>query len=415
MFKVITILWSSFKLALQELKVNKLRTFLTLFGITFGIFCIIIILTVVGSLEKKINDDLKELGTNTIYIDKWNYSGGQDYPWWKYIKRPEMKYEEAAFVKEKTSLASEICFFAQTNANTSFGDNILNSTTIYATTESLNKIHEINIGFGRFFTETEFERGIPVGVFGYDYAEMLFGDPQRAIGKTISMGGKSVFIVGVLKKQGKSLLGGFDYEHSLLIPYRFFATVYNVKFSNPFIMVKGKQGVNSKVLSDELKGVMRQLRRLSPVTEDNFSLNDINEFGAQISQFFGSVKLGGWFIAFLSLLVGGFSVANIMFVTVRERTSQIGLKKAIGAKKSSIILEFLLESSFLCFLGGLIGLFLVWIVAAILSAVLPFSVFLSSGVIILAFSICLILGVLAGIIPATIAAKMDPVVAIRTK
>ena len=143
MFKVITILWSSFKLALQELKVNKLRTFLTLFGITFGIFCIIIILTVVGSLEKKINDDLKELGTNTIYIDKWNYSGGQDYPWWKYIKRPEMKYEEAAFVKEKTSLASEICFFAQTNANTSFGDNILNSTTIYATTESLNKIHEI--------------------------------------------------------------------------------------------------------------------------------------------------------------------------------------------------------------------------------------------------------------------------------
>lgn len=415
MLKVITILWNSFKLALQELKVNKLRTFLTLFGITFGIFCIIIILTVIGSLERKIKDDLKEFGSNTIYIDKWNYGGGTDYPWWKYVKRPEMRFEEANFVKEKASLAAEVCFFAQTNANVSYGDNLINGISIYATTESLNKIHEIIIGYGRYFSENEFERGTPVGIFGYEYAELLFGDPQKAIGKTISMSGKSVFIVGVLQKQGKSLLGGFDYEHSILIPHNFFASVYNLKFSNPFVMVKGKEGLSSKVLSDELKGVMRQIRRLSPVAEDNFSLNDINELGEQITQIFGSIKIGGWLIAFLSLLVGGFSVANIMFVTVRERTSQIGLKKAIGAKKSSIILEFLLESSFLCILGGLIGLFLVSIVALILSATLPFNVSLSGNDIVLAFSICLILGVLAGIIPATIAAKMDPVVAIRTK
>lgn len=415
MLKTLGILWGSFKMALQELRVNKLRTFLSLFGITIGITCIIGVLSAINGFEQKINDDLKSFGTNTIYIDKWEYAGGNDYPWWKYVKRPEAKYDEMLFLSQKSSLAKQISFFASTGANINYGDKVLKSSNIYSITEQHNKIHDLSLGAGRFFSDADFERGTAVAIFGYNYAELLFGEAEKAVGKMVTIGGKAVYVVGILKKQGKSLLGGFDYENSVLTPYRFFAATYNIKYSNPFILVQGKDNVSSAALANELRGAMRQIRRLSPTQEDNFSCNDINELGQQIGSFIGSTKMGGWFIAGLSLLVGGFGVANIMFVTVRERTSQIGLKKAIGAKKTTILLEFLLESAFLCIIGGLLGLFFVWLITVLASAALPFSIGIPTKIIILAFSICITLGVLAGIIPASIAAKMDAVVAIRTK
>ena len=180
-------------------------------------------------------------------------------------------------------------------------------------------------------------------------------------------------------------------------------------------MVNGKPDVPTTALSDELRGIMRQLRKLSPTTEDNFSLNDVNTFSEQVGSFFGSVNIGGWVIAGLSLIVGGFGVANIMFVTVRERTSQIGLKKAIGAKSRTILTEFLLESAFLCILGGLFGLLLVYVLTLVLSNVLPFPIFIAPHIIVIAFTVCVILGILSGIIPARTAAKMNPVDAIRSK
>jgi putative ABC transport system permease protein len=193
------------------------------------------------------------------------------------------------------------------------------------------------------------------------------------------------------------------------------AGIFTVEQSSPNIMVKGKENVSTAGLLDELRGIMRSVHRLKPTEADDFALNDINMFSQQTSSIFGSVNMGGWAIAGLSLIVGAFGVANIMFVTVRERTSQIGLKKAIGAKSSTILTEFLLESAFLCLLGGLIGLILVFILTKVLSAVMPFPINISMHTLTLAISICLVVGVLAGIIPASIAAKMDPVVAIRTK
>jgi putative ABC transport system permease protein len=180
-------------------------------------------------------------------------------------------------------------------------------------------------------------------------------------------------------------------------------------------MVQGKPNIPSSALQEELIGIMRQIRKLSPTQEDDFTCNDIAVFSDQIKGFFGQVSAGGWAIAGLSLIVGAFGVANIMFVTVRERTSQIGLKKAIGAKRGTILTEFLIESAFLCIIGGLLGVFFVWLLALGLSSVLPFPIFISGNIITLALSICIILGVISGIVPAFIAAKMDPVVAIRTK
>ena len=187
------------------------------------------------------------------------------------------------------------------------------------------------------------------------------------------------------------------------------------KWANPKIIVQGREDVPMEMLRDELAGAMRSLRKLKPTQEDNFSLNDIDSFSKFASDIFANISLGGWVIAIFSLVVGMFGVANIMFVTVRERTSQIGLKKAIGAKRFTILTEFLLESAFLCIMGGLLGLIIVFIVTLSLSAAAGFSIFISADILVLAVSICIVVGILAGIIPATIAARMDPVVAIRSK
>jgi putative ABC transport system permease protein len=180
-------------------------------------------------------------------------------------------------------------------------------------------------------------------------------------------------------------------------------------------MVEPKDGVPIEALKEEIRGIMRQVRRLSPQDEDNFALNEVNFLSKLFDPLFATLNIAGWAIAGLSLIVGAFGVANIMFVTVRERTSQIGLKKALGAKKRTIMTEFLLESAFLCIVGGLVGLFLVWLLALGLSSVLPFSIFIAPRIIAMAFTICIVIGVLAGIIPASQAAKMDPVEAIRSK
>jgi putative ABC transport system permease protein len=418
MVKLLGILWNSFRLALQELKVNKLRTFLSLFGITIGIFCIISVLATVGSLENKVQSDVKSLGTNTIYIDKWEYGGGADYPWWKFVNRPQPKYEEVKFLKEKTSLASSVSYFNSTATTLTYDNSQLNNVGVYCVSEDFDEIQEFNIGYGRYINESEFLRGNPVAVIGYKNAEELFGKAERAVGKSVSFSGKKVPIIGVIEKQGSSLIGsGFDYDQCLILSYRYYASIYDVnsEYSQAFIMVNGKDGVPTSALTDELRGVMRQLRKLSPREDDNFALNDVNMFSEQVGSFFGTVNIGGWAIAGLSLIVGAFGVANIMFVTVRERTSQIGLKKAIGAKSRTILTEFLLESAFLCVIGGLFGLLLVYGLAAILSGILPFTIVIAGNIIILAFTICVVLGVLSGIIPASIAAKMNPVVAIRSK
>ena len=418
MIKVLTILWNSFKMALQELRVNKLRTFLSLFGITIGIFCIIGVLATIDSLQTKIKSDLSSFGNNTIYIDKWSYGGGGgegDYPWWKYMKRPSMKVSEMETIQKKSYLASNIAFFVSSTQSFTYEENILKGINMYGITNDFNKIQVFNIGYGRYFKDTDFERGVPLGVIGYEVASELFGKPEKALGKIVSYRGRRLAVIGIIEKQGSSMIGGFDYDKSCIVTYNYFASVFNPDNSSPYIMVQAKPGIPSKALQDELNGVMRQLRKLSPTQEDNFTCNDVAQFKDQIEKVFGSINQGGWAIAGLSLLVGAFGVANIMFVTVRERTSQIGLKKALGAKRSTILYEFLLESAFLCIIGGLAGLLLVWLLTLGLGAVLPFPIFIAPSIIFLALSICIILGVIAGIIPASIASKMNPVDAIRTK
>jgi putative ABC transport system permease protein len=409
---------SSFKMALQELWKNKLRTFLSLFGITIGIFCIIGVLATVNSLEQNIQNEIKSLGNNTIYIDKWEYSGGgPDYPWWKFVNRPSPRYSEIREIKERTPAAQFVAFHNQANYPIEFSGNQLNGVTTHSINEDFDNIQPIEIKFGRTIAEREFESGANVAMLGYDAAEKLFGNPELAQEKYVEIRGKKVLIIGIIKKQGKGILGGggWEFDNGLFLPYRFGRTIMNELKADPLIMVQGDADISSKALKDQLTGTMRAIRKLTPTQEDNFALNDINDFSKVIGDIFVNVNIGGWAIAALSLIVGMFGVANIMFVSVRERTNQIGLKKAIGAKSNIILTEFLLESSFLCIIGGIIGLALVFMLTQILTKALNFPVFISTFNMLLAIGICIIVGVIAGFVPARQAARMDPVVAIRSK
>ena len=410
------IIGSSFKMALQELWKNKLRTFLSLFGITIGIFCIIGVLAVVNSLEHNIQNEIRSLGTNTIYLDKWDYSagGGPDYPWWKYVNRPSPKFEELRQIMERTPSAKFAAFKIEVQDNLEYQDNSLSGVNLYGISEQFKDIQPVDVEFGRYISDAEFERGGNVLVVGVQVAEKIFGTAERAIGKEVGSRGKKFQVVGVFKKQGKSMIGGWDFDQNAVLPYKYARNIMDERRAGPLIMVQGKDNISSKALKDDLAGSVRAIHKLSPTKDDDFALNDVNDFSEVISKLFVPLNIGGWFIAALSLIVGMFGVANIMFVSVRERTSQIGLKKAIGAKNRVILAEFLLESAFLCIIGGLIGLTLVFLLTLVLSGALNFPVFISTNNMILAIVICFIVGILAGFIPASQAARMDPVAAIRS-
>lgn len=409
------ILSGSFSIALQELGKNKLRSFLSLFGVTIGIFCIISVLATVNSLERNIQKELRSFGTNTIYIDKWEYSAsGPDYPYWKYVSRPLPGFREVGEIKKRTVSAKFVAFKIDATTHVQFGGNELRDTRIYGVSEDFNKIQPVDVQYGRFLTDAEFGQGANRVVVGFSVAENLFGDAQAALNKSLLIRGRQCIVAGVAKKQGKQLLGGWQFDQSVILPYKYARSIIDERRGNPLIMVQGTDNISSKVLKDDLTTTMRALRKLKPAAGDDFSLNDINDFSDLLSGTFKSINIGGWSIGALAFIVGIFGVANIMFVTVKERTAQIGIKKAVGATNRLILYEFLLESSFLCVIGGLIGLVLVFILTKVVSAAFDFPIFLSLPIISLALLISVGAGIVAGIIPAMQAAKMDPVVAIRT-
>lgn len=414
MRRSLSILLNSLRLTFQELRVNKLRTALSFTGVAFGIFCIIGVLATVNSLERNIQNEVKSLGSNTIYIDKWDYSGGPGRPMWIYRSRPVMKYEEAGLVKERSQLLEAIAFLMQSQANISFKEDLIENSRVYGVIPDQMVIQPINFNYGRYFSSSEFEEGSHVCLIGFTNAENLFGTAERALGKTIDIKGKKATIVGVIKKEGKNFIG-WDYDNCIMLPYKFCKQIFEESWSNPILIAKGKEGVSTTALMDELEGIMRQVRRLSPTQDDNFSLNSVEAFSKAITGFFSTINVVGAIIGIISLIIGLFGIANIMFVTVKERTPIIGLKKAIGAKSSSILFEFLMEAVILCILGGAMGLIFVYILTKVLSGLAKFPVYISLPMLFATIIICVVVGILAGIIPARRAAGMDPVVAIRSK
>ena len=410
---VLRLIRESIIMAWHALVVNKLRTILSLLGVTIGIFAIISVFAAVDSMERDVKGSVEKLGNNVIYVQKWPWAFGGDYPWWKYWQRPVPKMEELPGLKDRAQLAQGIAFLAVLSSQTiKFEGNSIENCDINVVSHEYNQIAGFDLYDGRYFTESESNGGYPVAVVGYDIANTLFPN-SGAVGRKIAVKGHKVTIIGVFAKEGESMIGN-SHDNTVIIPVNFGRKFIDIRSerTQPMFMVKAKEGISNQELMDELKGNMRSIRRLRPSEEDNFALNETKMLSSQIGQLFDVISMVGAIIGGFSILVGGFGIANIMFVSVRERTPLIGIQKSLGAKNYFILIQYLTEAIILCLFGGIIGLFLVYIVS-LLAAMSDFNFSLSLGNVITGISVSVLIGLVSGLFPAAAAARLDPVEAIR--
>lgn len=403
----------SLRFAWHALTNNKLRTFLSLLGVTIGILAIISVFTIVDSLEDNVRDSVGKLGTDVIYIQKWPWGAddGGEYKWWEFWQRPHVKLNELPKLQEQCQNAVAVTFMVNANRTVKYGNDHVENVEIMATSYEWNKIRNFELLSGRYFTEGEMASGKNYALIGYDISMALFGHAD-AVGKKIKVGGRNVIVIGVFEKEGEDMTGNST-DQIVLLPIQFGRNIINVRNSDPMLLVKAKEGVSKSHLKDELRGVMRSIRKLKPRMADNFALNEISVITKALDSLFSVIGMAGWVIGGFSILVGGFGIANIMFVSVKERTKLIGIQKALGAKNNFILAQFLLESVILCLIGGVAGLLLVFGGAKFASNMIDFSIQLSVENIILGLSVSAIIGVVSGIVPALSAARLDPVEAIR--
>lgn len=401
--------------ALGQMQGNKLRTFLSLLGITIGIFCIISVLSAVESLERNVKSSFERLGEDVLYVNKFPWTEDPSMNFWKYGRRPNLDYRDYQAVSgrmQNTSLASLSTFVGMRAIK--FGSNDTRALVI-AITENYEDILNIELASGRFFSLLEHHQAAPRVVIGNDVAENLFG-PADPVGRFITLNGLKVQVIGVIRKSGNDLINPANFDRGVLITHNFGRRIANLNSTSYFgtqLIVKARSGVEVEDLRDELTAVLRAHRRLAPAEDDNFSVNEISLLTNILNNFFRILNLVGIVIGGFAILVGIFSVANIMFVSVKERTNIIGIKKALGARKFVLLLEILLESIILCLIGGLVGLVLVFVVLQMVSNALEFEMILTLGMIFWGLFLSIFIGLLSGIVPASVAANMDPVNAIR--
>jgi putative ABC transport system permease protein len=414
MMLYLKLLSESILFAIHALVANKLRTFLSLLGITIGIFAIISVFTMVDSLERKIRDSVSSLGDNVIFVQKWPWTFGADYPWWKYWQRPLPTVKEMDEIIRRSSLAESASFIASVRGTVSYKSNNVERAEFLAVSQDYNKVKSFELSDGRYFTEIESSAGRNVAVIGNTIAQILFGN-ENPIGKQFKVRDIRIYVIGVFAREGESMFGE-TIDNQVMVPINFARNYIDIKdeSTNPFIMVKGKEGVMNEDLIDELTGIMRSLRKLKPKVEDNFALNEISLISKGFDQLFSVVNLAGGIIGIFSIIVGGFGIANIMFVSVKERTSIIGIQKSLGAKNSFILFQFLSEAVILCLIGGGIGLFVIFLGTVVINLVADMGIVLSLKNIITGLGISAIIGLIAGIVPAWFASRLDPVEAIRS-
>jgi putative ABC transport system permease protein len=409
------LLKESFTFAMNALRNNKLRTMLSLLGVTIGIFSIIAVLAAVDSLDRKIKSDLSSLDKNTIYLTSQSF-GPTEVPRWKREQFPNVKYEEYQFLKTSLDNVENSCFqYFAASQNLKFESKTVSNVNMVAVTYEFVDIQRLEFDKGRFFNELESNSGKQVVVLGHDIAEQLF-DTADPIGKTVRMYGQRFTVIGVTKKKGSGMdIGGGD-DTSAFLPSSFLRSLYGDNNENvlPVIVLKPNQGTDMDALKGEISQKLRTFRGVKQGEIDNFFINVLSGLTDMIDGLLSSVRIGGIIISIFSFLVGGFGIANIMFVSVKERTNLIGIQKSLGAKNKFILFQFLFEAIILCLIGGCIGLLIVWLLAMLLTNLLDFEFVLSFWNILIGFGLSVVVGLLSGILPAVSASQLDPVEAIRS-
>lgn len=410
----LTLFRESIAFAFHALRVNRLRTILSLLGITIGIFAIIAVFTAVDSMERKFRSSIQSLGENVLFVQKWPWTFGPDYPWWKYINRPLPKVKEANEILERGQSVDAAVFTAYVTKTLYYKTSYVENAKILTTTKGYEKVKDFDITNGRFLSDEELEAGRAVCVVGNGICDALFGG-EDPTGLVLNLYGQKVQIVGEFKREGESMFGN-SLDNMIVMPAEFAQRYVDLENDqvNPTILVKGKEKAGIDEMKDELTVILRSSRRIQPGDDDNFALNEISLITSQSDAVFAIFGTAGWIIGAFSILVGGFGIANIMFVSVKERTNQIGIQKALGAKNWFILAQFLFESVVLCLIGGVIGLGLVYVGTVIASKLIDFEFVLTTSNIILGLTISAMIGIISGFIPSYSASQLDPVEAIRS-
>jgi len=402
-----------FLFAINSVIANKLRTFLSLFGITIGIFCIISVFTVLDWMEKSIRENINSMGSNVIYVQKIPWSFDRNLAWWDIIRWPSVSLNDYQAALNRSAKAEAVSLVAAQAEKIKYRNNVANDAVLGAVTDNLEKVVAFEIGNGRYFSPYEYLSGSNVAVLGAEIAERLF-ENNDPVGKEVTIAGHKAKIIGVLKKEGQGGISLSNVDQLTLIPLNFGRSFINLRnrFIETQMIIKAKSGVSVQELSDEITMILRAARRLKPVETTNFSVNTPTMLSQGFEAVFNGINIAGWIIGAFAILVGGFGIANIMFVSVRERTNIIGIQKALGAKRFFILQQFLTESVILSITGGLLGLLLIFIGTLIVNYLYELNMYLTLGNVILAIFISGVIGIVAGYAPANAAARMNPVDAI---
>ncbi len=409
------VVFESTRQAFHSLISNKLRTFLSLIGITIGIFVIVAVRSAVDSLQANVKEGISELGSDVLYVEKFPWTSTTEDNYWKFLKRPEPSLDDYKAIKERSNFTDKTSLIVNSNAGTlTYRSSSARADAMLCTSHEYQEIQKLDFAKGRYFTPNESNSGADKVILGHTLAKELFGKIEP-IGKQLKMKGRKYNVIGVLKEEGEGMFNFVNFDGVAWIPLNTGRKFINIRQPrvDKSLVIKGKEEIDLEDLKSEITGILRSKRKLKPREDDNFSLMEMSSINQSLEGFFTTLNTAGFIIGFFALLVGMFSVANIMFVSVKERTGQIGVKMAIGAQKFVILSEFLIEGIILCMIGGLMGLAFVYGVVTIISTVSPFKMALTADNIAFGVAISLLVGLVSAIIPAVQASKLDPVVAIR--